>query len=53
MAVRAGILLSKVKSMTTKKKTMKTGICSQEELHFPETAPPGTEDRFLNTQLQS
>lgn len=46
VAVSAGMLLRKVKIITTNMKTRRRGLLRQAEVHFPAAARPGPEDRF-------
>lgn len=53
VAVRAGMLLRKVKRMTTKNRERKTGMWLQELRHFPAWAKPSSpQDTLPTTQLQ-
>lgn len=53
VAVRAGMLLRKVKRMTTNMKHRSKGFLAQEEVHFPASALPEPGRRALSTQLHS
>lgn len=53
VAVRAGMLLRKVKRITTNMKRRSRGLFAQEEVHFPASALPGLGRKVFSTQLHS
>ena len=53
VAVRAGILLRKVKRITMNMKNRSRDLFAQEEVHFPASASPGPGRRVFSTQLHS
>lgn len=53
VAVRAGMLLRKVKRITTNMKKRSRGLLAHEEVHFPASASPGLGRRVFSMQLHS